>query len=109
MQNSQTQGASLEGSLDRRRSQRNLKNLGVLFISHGDEVSFTHHVGPFRPDSVSDEAPVIPGLIVIRAHMAGQVMSFDLASQMEEIPGHVGQLQVGLLVPKSKGDRLLAC
>jgi hypothetical protein len=65
-----------------------------------DEIAFLHHVRSFRSDPVSDEAAMFPGLFVVEAFVADQIISWQPACQMEEVPGHGAALPP--LVRRSK-------
>lgn len=56
----------------------------------------------FRSHPVSDETAMLPGFPVIRAIVAGHIVSRNIAGYVKKVPGHAGQQLHGLLVPKSE-------
>ena len=73
-----------------RGSERDLKDFVASLVRYRDVIAFADHVGLFGADPVSNEASVILSLFVIRAIMAEQVTSGNIASQMEELLRHAG-------------------
>ncbi|MCP1841743.1 hypothetical protein ACVIHI_005335 [Bradyrhizobium sp. USDA 4524] len=90
---------------DARRSQGDAEEFAIARIANRNEIAVANHLRLFGPDPVSDEAAVILGVLVVGTVVTDDVVCGDVAREMEEVSGHLGQLVQ--IAERLRGRRVL--